>query len=188
MVIRVAIEIVLVVLLFLIGVGFWNCAKSPRFLLRLLSDYDVLRRFYLNMKREQFERTVVPFPPAAESATPEVAFPVTIASYIRASLIALSRTRNMLSVPIVGILVGSHFLGSPFLLINLAVFLLLALPPLSDAAQNNAFSDIATLALYVYKWNQIDEEECRWFCNERWPRFLKTLHRVLTEGATDSIS
>ena len=174
MIIKIIIEIVLGFILMGIGSAFWNCVKSPKFLAKILGDYDELKKFFHHLGKEKIKQE-------SEFVDPEIGYSANIALWIKASISALDKTRNMLLVVIIAILIGSYFLGNVFLFINIALFIFVAFPNISASAKNNIFYDIHTVMLNVYKWNKVDHNECEHFCNVEQPRTLKNIYRVVTE-------
>jgi|WetSurMetagenome_2_1015567.scaffolds.fasta_scaffold10665_4 hypothetical protein len=174
MIIKVIIEIILGVVLLCVSSSFWNCVKSPKFLAKILGDYDELKKFCHHIGKEKIEQE-------SEKVNPQIGYSASIALWIKASISALDKTRNMLLVITIGILIGSYFLGNIFLFINIALFVLMAFPSISAPAQNNIFSDIHTIMVNVYKWDKVNRAECEHFCNFEQPRFLKNIYKAVTE-------
>lgn len=174
MIVKITIEIILGFTVLGVSSAFWNCVKSPKFLAKLLSDYDELSKFYHYLGKEKIEQE-------SEKVNPKIDYSLNIAIWIQASISALDKTRNMLLVAIIGILAGSYFLGNIFLFINITLFIITAFPSISAPAQNNIFSDIHTIMLNVYKWNKVDHAECERYCNLEKPEILKNIYRVVTE-------
>lgn len=174
MTIKIIIEIILGFILLVVSSGFWNCVKSPKFLAKTLGDYDELKKFFHHLGKEKIKQE-------SEVVDPKVGFSANIVLWIKASISALDKTRNMLLVAIIGIFIGSYFLGNIFLLINVVLFFIMFFPGISASAQNNIFSDIHTIMLNVYKWNKVNHAECEHFCNTEQPRILKNIYKVVTE-------
>ncbi len=174
MVIKIIIEIILGFILLVVSSGFWNCVKSPKFLAKTLGDYDELKKFYHHLGKDKIKQE-------SEVVDPKIGFSANIALWIKASVSALDKTRNMLLIVIIGIFIGSYFLGNIFLLINIVLFFIMAFPSISTDAKNNIITDIHTIMLNVYKWNKVDQAECEHFCNTERPRILKNIYRVVTE-------
>ncbi len=174
MVIKIIIEIILGFILLIVSSGFWNCVKSPKFLAKLLGDYDELKKFFHHLGKEKIKQK-------SEIVDPKIVFSVNIALWIKASVSALDKTRNMSLVVIVGIFIGSYFIGNIFLLINIVLFFIMAFSNISASAQNNIFSDIHTIMLNVYKWDKVNRAECEHFCNTEQPRIFKNIYKVVTE-------
>lgn len=174
MVIKIIIEIILGFILLCISSGFWNCVKSPKLLAKTLGNYDELKRVFHHLGKETLKQE-------SEVVDATIGFSANIALWINASVSALDKTRNMSLLVIIGIFVGSYFIGNMFLLINVALFVIMAFPSISASAQNSIFSDIHTIMLNVYKWNNVNRAECEHFCNTEQPRLLKNIYKVVTE-------
>jgi hypothetical protein len=174
MVIKIIVEIVLGYILLCISSGFWNCVKSPKFLANTLGNYDELKRFFQHLGKEKIKQE-------SEVVDPKIGFSANIALWIKASVSALDKTRNMSLIVIIGIFIVSYFIGNIFLLINIALFFVMAFPNISASAKNNIFSDIHTIMLNVYKWNNVNRAECEHFCNTEQPRILRNIYKVVTE-------
>ena len=178
MILRIVIEVILGILLLTFASSFWACVKSPRFLGRVLADYDQLKAFFdfLGVDKICQESQVVE--PILGS------FPANIATWMKASFAALNKARNMTLFLSVVIILITLLLGIEYLLINTAIFCLAALYPMPASAKNNMFSDIHTIILNVYKWNSVEEEECKAFCNGEQPRILKNIYRLVSESSS----
>lgn len=174
MAIKIVSEVVLGLVLLAISSSFWNCVKSPKFLMTTLGDYQELKKFFHHLSKERIVQE-------SEKVDPQIGYSANIALCIKSSVSALDQTRNMLLLVIIGIFVGSYFLGTKFLFINFGLFVVAAFPRISAPAQNNIFSDIHTIMLNVYKWNKVDHSECEHFCNIERPRYLRSVYRVITE-------
>ena len=172
MIIKIIIEIVLGVILLVISSGFWNCVKSPKFLAKTLSNYEELKKFFDNFVKDKIEQE-------SDVVDPKIGFSSNIILWMKASMAALDRTRNIMLFFIIVILIGSYFLGIVFLLINIALFFLMAFPSIAASAQNNILSDIHTIMLNVYKWNKVNHGECEHFCNIEQPRILKNIYKII---------
>lgn len=184
MAVKIIIEIILGLILAGVSSAFWNCVKSPKILGKLLGDYNELKKFYHHLGKEKIEQGGKNFPDEnAKPANNSLWFQTIIVSWIKASVSALDKTRNMLLVVILGILIGSYFLGYIFLFINLALFFITMFPKdkIYSSALANLFQDIHVLMTNVYKWNKVDHLECERFCNMEQPRILKNVYRVVTE-------
>jgi hypothetical protein len=177
MTIKIVIEIILGFILLGISSAFWNCVKSPKFLAKLLGDYGELKKFYNYLGAEKIKQESEKVAPVNE----KLGFSTNIVLWMRASISALDRTRNMLAVVIIGILIGSYFLGNIFILINIVLFVAMVFPSISADAKNNIMTDIHTIMLNVYKWDKVNHSECEHFCNIEQPRILKNIYRVVTE-------
>lgn len=174
MLIKITAEIILGFILLVASSGFWNCVKSPRFLGKTLGDYGELRKFYHFLGRDRIKQE-------SGVVDPHFGFSVNIIIWIKASMSALDKMRNMLLIIIIGICIGSYFLGNIFLSINIVLFFGMAFSGISDSAQNNVFADIHTIMLNVHKWNEVNQAECEHFCNTERPKILKNIYRVVTE-------
>src|ERR1035441_3052281 len=58
------------------------------------------------------------------------------------------------------VLLGSFYLGYPFLAINVALICLLGFQPISHDAKLNACEHIVTIAAILYRWRAEDPNEC----------------------------
>ena len=177
MIISIVIEVILGFVLLGVSSAFWNCVNSPKFLAKTLGDYDELKKFYDHLGVDKIRQEGEKVNPINE----KLGFSTNIILWMKASISALDNTRNMLVLVIVGILIGSYFLGNVFLFINIVLFIIMAFPNIAASAQNNIFSDIHTIMLNVYKWNKVNHSECERFCNVEQPRILKNIYKVVTK-------
>lgn len=177
MTIKIIIEIILGFILLVVSSSFWNCVKSPKFLAKTLGDYDELKKFFHHLGKEKIEQESEKVNPINDKS----GFSANIILWLKSSISALDKTRNMLLVVTIGIFIGSYFLGNIFLLINVVLFFIMVFPSISADAKNNIITDIHTIMLNVYKWNKVNQAECEHFCNTERPRILKNIYRVVTE-------
>ena len=178
MIIKIIIEIILCIILLGISATFWDCIKSIKFMANFFRDYEELKRVYQYYK-EKIIKGSTEIKPLPISENPNIGFEYNVVLLIQSSITTLDKTRNMLLVFIVGIFIGSYFLGNVFLFINIGMFIIMAFRGISASAKNNIVSDIYAIMLNVYKWNMTDPSECEKSCNTNWK--LKNIYRVITE-------
>jgi len=174
MTINIIIEIVLAFILLLVAPPFWDCIKSKQFFRTALSSYEVLKKYYNFIGKEKIKEE-------SKVVDPKVGFPANILFIMQVSDSSLDKTRNLLLMGVLVILIASYFFGFTFLIINVAIFFGMSLKKISAAAINNIYSDVHSLILNVYKWNQVDNIECKHFCTIETPRVLENIYRLITE-------
>jgi hypothetical protein len=134
-----------------LGANFWSIWKSPRFFKGLLADPE---KFVAAFGPDRLRSEGVNIEPVLGS------YYKNILSWQEASRTALRSARNLFLVLTLVVFAVSYFLGLGFLAVNAALFLLIGVAPISDAAKNNMANDFATVLLNVYKWNLETPDEC----------------------------
>jgi hypothetical protein len=175
LILKIIVEIVVALVLIALGTSFWSCVKSPRFMARTLADYDGLKTIFSFLDAEKIREETQNMEPVFGS------YSNNIAMWLKSSISALDKTRNILLFFIVVIVAATYFLGTTFIIINIAIFLLLALAPIATSAQNNILSDVHTVLKNVYKWNAEDPVACKNFCTTEQPRILGNIYRLASE-------
>ncbi|MGA3243628.1 MAG: hypothetical protein ABSE41_03360 [Bacteroidota bacterium] len=175
MILLIVIEIFLVIFLYYAAVAFWGCVKSPKFLGHILSDYGELKKFFNFLGQDKIKLESQNVQPVLDS------YANNIGSWMKASFSSLDKARNISGVIIALILVATCFLGLFFVLFNLIFFLLIFFWPIPAPAQNNMWSDVQTIILTVYKWNEVDPEHCKEFCTTDQPRMLKNIYQLVSD-------
>ena len=174
MIFKVISEIIISYALLTLSSGFWNCIKSPKYLAITLGDYEFLKKMYHTLGKETIKQE-------SDKLNPKVGYSLNIVFWIKASISALDQTRNTLLILIIGILIGSGYLGMIFFFINVSLFFLMCFRPIISSAKTNILSDVRMIMLNVYKWNESDHNECKIFCNEEQPRMLKNIYKIISE-------
>jgi len=171
---KIIIEILLALVSLILSSGFWNCIKSPGFLKRVVDNYDIVKKLYQSIDKDNLPKE------AQVVNNQDAPYPVKIAMWIKSSSSALSKTRNVLFVIIIGIVYVSYFLGLWAFFINLFLIACPAFMPIVSSAQNNIIADVKVVLLNVYYWHQKQPKECEEFCTKE-AHVLKTIYRVVAE-------
>lgn len=174
------IEIVLAANCFIAGVWFWALQKCPTHLQRALEDEGELRSFLRDMELEKFR--------AEGEAIPGV--PGTFADRIndlgRAHRHRLKWLGWLVAIFSALLLLATYFISSPYLFINVPLFLIPSLFPPGAYTEKNNFSFLYSVALNLYKWNEADVAQCRRHCTEVDPRLRRlysAVQKVSPEGS-----
>jgi hypothetical protein len=175
MILRIIIEVILGVILIGLAYSFWDCVKSPKFLDQLLANKNELKRIFDFIGIDDIYKESQNIQPVLGSFSNDMAI------WMKASFKALDRVKYMTLLSSSVIILGSYFLSTSYILINIFLFLLLSLFPLTTSAKNNVVTDVHNLFLNVFKWNYSDPVECQTFCNEEQPRLFKNIYSIITE-------
>ena len=174
-IIKIITEFVLGMILLALGAGFWACVKSPSFIADILSNRKAIERYINKIGIIKIIEDSKEIKPIVDS------YSYNMIMLLKEGIGSLDQARNMNLIIGLIIIGGSYFLGLTFLLINIVIFLLTAGFPLPASAQNNAFSDVYSLILNVYKWNNDSPEECKNFCLNEQYRLLKNIYIVVLD-------
>jgi len=177
---KIIVEIILGFISLTMSYAFWNCAKSPRFCAKVMNDYEELKKIYNHVGTEKFKSEGEKIKPIIGNSS--IGYSGNIAMLLEAGLQALDKTRNMLLVVIILLFIGSYyFLGGIFLTIEIILFIIVAFPEISASAKNNVATDIQGVMLNIYKWDQVNPEECKQFFNQEQKKYLENIYRVVVE-------
>ncbi len=174
MYLKIMLEIVLAIALQMTGSAFWSCVKSLKFRGSILADPEAIKKIFSTVDKHQFGQESKKIQPIGKSYSDNIEMVLSVGSKSQ------NKTRNILLIPIVAIFAGSNFLGEFFVIINSCLFFVLSRFRISDTVQKNVFSDILGVCLTINKWNSVDAEECKKFCNHEKPVF-KNAYTVVTE-------
>ena len=155
---RIPLEILLATLALFLGTSFWAVAKSPAHLRGVLGDIGELTRFVDFLGRDNLIKE-------AESVKPVFgSYLKNIQLFEKAHLIALNKTRNILSVLTILLIGASYFVGLTYMIINIAFFLLPVVREIPASAKDNNITHVHTVILNVYEWNKTDPGGCLAHC------------------------
>lgn len=175
MVTQLVIEVVIGTITLIAGNFFWQIHKRGKFLIRALHDTPFLSQLICRSALD------TPSPVLATYvAKLQPGYVLNIQVVISSDKEALSRTKMIFGSMVAAALVGSYFLGVPYLVINVVVFFLSALAPLSQPARRSAAQQILTLAVILDKWRSENGTECEEFIKRAWA--FRTLYDVVKDA------
>jgi len=162
--IRIAIELVLVVVLSFFASLFWQSLACRRFTRRYAQDQEFMDRFVSGLNAEKpFSERVADL----KAFEGNWALNMMIISKTVFESVSAMQTWGLLVC--VAVLVGSYFLGLVYLGVNVGVFLFWALAGLSSsAARNTALGDVLSLAQILYCWKRDDRAAYEAFLDQAW--------------------
>jgi hypothetical protein len=155
--IHIGIEIVLIIATLFAGNMFWELRKRDRFLKQTISNQYFLeelitRQVLVNASQHQY------IAPLVEKN--EIGWFLNIQCVINADRDSQKKIVVQHAIVLLVILTASLFLGVPFLVINLIVFVLSQFGKISQSAQINVFQHVLTIALILDKWRSDNATEC----------------------------
>lgn len=174
MTLKIIFEVVLVIVLMLMGVGFWAIIKSSSHMKHLLTDANELKNFidYIGSSKLIQE---------AQSVEPVFgSYLQNIALFEKSNIASLAKTRNLLIALFIPIVIVSYFMGPHYFVVNLLLFCLPAIFPIPASAKDNNVTHLHTVILNLYKWNVTDSAACFNYCTQENPSF-QTLYKLVTE-------
>jgi len=69
---------------------------------------------------------------------------------------------------LLGVVLGSYFLGTVYLAINVIIIFLSAIPGISEPARDNALLQVLTLAVILDKWRAENATDCEQWIEQAW--------------------
>jgi len=154
MIARIAVEIVLGLITFFAGGLFWQLRKRARFLAGAIRSEPLLNEFISRETLQSASPMVTPF------AEKKLTYALNVQLVVDADAASQRRTMCILVLILTAAFVGSYFLGIIYLAINVALFFISALSPISPSARSNALQHILALALILYRWRAENPLEC----------------------------
>jgi hypothetical protein len=155
---RIIIEIVLAAVTLFAGQTFWQLRKRARFLRRAIHTPWFLETL---ISRERLANP--PSRVAVFAQKNEVGYSLNIKCIVDADRASQRRVTLFFTMAIAAIFIGSYFLGASYLVINVVLFFLTALIPISQSAQFSATEHVFTIALILHKWRLDNPSECDQF-------------------------
>lgn len=155
--IHIGIEIVLVIATLFAGNIFWELRKRDRFLKQIICNQSFLetlitRQVLVNASQHRYIAPLI--------KKNDIGWFLNIQCVTNADIASNKKIAVLHTIILAVILMASLFLGVPYLVINLIVFILLQFGRISKSAQNNAIDHILTIALILDKWRSDNATEC----------------------------
>ena len=179
---KIIVEVILAILSFGMGYAFWSCVKSPKFLGRTIANQEELEKYISFIGKDKIIEDVKKSETPPRGLTHDALILITISSRIKAT----DSGRNVAGFIFLIVLIGSYFLSRTFVIINLICFFLMWLSKISASAQNNVFNDINSLIRNIYRWHQMEPENCQNFCLNERPRFATMYWTIISELTNNS--
>lgn len=169
----IAIEIIVAVGMFVLGLYFWNCIKARKFLSQLLANESELKEIITSLGKDAIIREAEHIQPPVDSGGEKIE--VTLHSGIK----AIDRLSNILLVAVVGLVVASYFLGSNYLIINDCIAFAAYFFPIRSSTKNRVIADVQNATVDIYKWKTVDSKKCKKYCIEH--SELKNIYRIVNK-------
>jgi hypothetical protein len=176
------VEFVLVLLLLVLASSFWSSIKSRSYIRSILGNQAELERFIKAVGPDRLQRDATELKPVCGSWLQNMDV------NSRAHFEALASTRNVLLLPIAGIMVVSlYFLGSTYGVANLIFFFLMAIPPPSASSKGYNLGLIRCILLNLYRWSKDDPDEALRYCPESFAVALTTVSQLIERNEPRSV-
>jgi hypothetical protein len=175
MLLHIIIEIVLAVAMLFAASTFWQLRKRARFLKEAMCSPPFLESL---ISRE--ELTSPPPRALAFAQMNEVGYVLNIKCVVDADRASQRRVTLFHAVAVAVIFVGSYFLGPVYLAINVVLFFLTAVDPISPSAKTNAMEHIFTIGLILHKWRLDNATECDQWIEHAWS--LRPLYEAVRKA------
>ena len=181
MLLQITIEIILAVVTFFAAYAFWEFSKRAGLLKRMIYDQLFLEDF---ISREMLISPPAAILPFAEKN--KVGYIVNVGVVLKADSNSQRLGALLFVMVLAAVLIGSYFLGIIYLCINVTLFFLAALMPVSPSTERNAMEQVATIALILYRWHLEDGVQCdQWI--ER-AQNLKLLYNVVKPAVSEFVT
>ena len=164
---NIIIEIVLGTAVLFAAQSFWQLRKRQSFLKQAISN-TVLLQLVISRDSLTSPPPHIVFLTSLPVQKDETGYVINIKRVSDADRATQRRVTLMFAVPIVAILVGSYFLGALYLAINVGLFFLTALVPISSSARRNAVDHILTIAVILHRWRLERPAECDKWIEDAW--------------------
>lgn len=173
------IEIVLAIIIIFIGIGVGNIYKRNNVIRKAMQEENILNNLIKAMDSDGVFNAL-PEEISISGRFYSDNYLINIMNEIKSSKIALNRARNMLLYGLIVILIVSYFIGYIYTIINLSLFLIIAMiTPLSKSAIKNAYLDIRSISWNLYHFYREQPNECDAFIKEAYS--LDKLFKAIKE-------
>lgn len=170
---KIAVEIILGIISLILGNIFWSALRAGSFQKKLIQNEDEIKKLITYITPEKFINESHNVEPAMGS------YSNNIGVFLYSSIETFKRTRNIILLIQIIILVVCYFIKPVFIPINLFLFILIGLSGINNYVKNSVATDIHSVMSNIYKWNLVDTKECEKFCISEKP-YLKTLYLVVS--------
>ena len=174
MLIRIIIEVVLAIAMLYPAFMFWQLRKRKRFWKQAVRNRAFLQSL---ISRESLANPPSDLLPYVRTPPKEGGYMWNVKLLFDADKGATLRFSIFYGVVIAAILVGSYLLGPLFLAINVVLFFLAALVPISTAARSDASENIFTVGLILHRWHLDNAAECEQFVKQAYG--LRTVYEAV---------
>ena len=175
MIIDLIIEVITAIITLMAGSLFWQILKREKFLARAIHDGRFLSQIISPSSLDNPSPLVAPYMQRLPAG-----YFLNIQIVIAADTKSLRQSKVIFGCVAAAALVGSYFLGVPYLIINAIVFFLSALARVSQSARANAEQQILTLALILDRWRSENITECEEWIKQAWS--LRPLYDAVKEA------
>lgn len=163
MVTNLIVEAIVAIITVMAGSLFWQLFKREKFLLRAIHDGPYLSQLISTSTLDNPSPLVAPY---IERLPP--GYFLNIQLVMASDRKAIRQNKVMFGCLAAAALVGSYFLGVPYLIINAIVFFLSALARVSQSARANAAQQLLTLAIILDRWHLENGIECEDWIKQAW--------------------
>ena len=163
-------EIILVLIIFYAGKMLWQLFKRGRFLQQIGQSQTDLAAFISTDALDAFSQKN----PMYVTKGPQ-GYIGNISVLIDIDLSTQRRLKLLFGSVTILALIISAYLSSVILLINVSLFLLVGVYPLTESGRQNARGLMITLGAILYKWRQENQKEC-----DEWIEKASTLKELYT--------
>jgi len=179
MLLHIIIEIVLAIAVLFASQTFWQLRKRERFLKQVICD-PLLLQSLISLETLASPPPHISFLASLPAQKNEVRYVLNIKCVSDADRTTQRRVLFAFAVPIIAIFIGSCFLGTLYLTINVVLFLSAAFAPISSSAQSNALDHIFTIAVILHKWRLDKPAECDKWIEDAWS--LRPLYEAVKKA------
>ena len=152
---HIAIEIILAIIAFFAAYAFWEFSKRAGLVKRMIHDQAFLETFISKEMLTNPSPAKLPYLEKNQGG-----YLVNIAVAVKADSQAQRLGAILFLAILIAVFVGSYFLGVTYLCVNVTLFFVAALMPVSPSTERNAMEQIATVASILYRWNLEDSVKC----------------------------
>lgn len=154
MITKIILELVAGGATLLFGHMYWSVHRRKRLIRMIFDNPQVLARVVTSKLLRN--------PPFASAffVSPELGASTNMVAFLAADQIAQRRGQILFFVLTIGIILTSGLLGIVCFIINLLLFFLLLLVPAGRVARGAAVNWVQTLAILLWRWHELNPNEC----------------------------
>lgn len=148
-------EIALSIAITSVSYAFWQIRRRKNFLKRVIKNKDILEKIISPETLENIPKRLAYYLKSINNGNTMIS----LLAFLRADSSSQRRTAMILVLFSLLFLLLSYLLGKVFLVINLALFLLCAIPSISESAKRNALEHLLGVSLILARLNSENPEE-----------------------------
>ena len=169
-------EIVIGIIALVAGSFFWQLHKCDKFLTHAIRDASFLSQLISTAVLDSPPPLVAPYIQSLQPGYYLFNIDAVIYSHKKTQL----TLKILFGSVVAAVLIGSYFLGIPYLAINTFLFVLSVLAPITQQGRANAEKQILALSVILDRWRSENATECEQWIKQTWA--LRPVYNAVSEA------